>query len=417
LDSIGQKDVFAVAKRVRDADLESRAARSKLKARGKPHYRSIGAGLHVGYRKGAREGKWVVRRYVGDQAYVVETIGIADDVDDANGDTILNFWQAQERARGKRYGGPYRVRDAIAAYRHYLGERGDSYGAGIRCERHILPYLGDELVDQLTAERIRIWHRNLSRSLPMIPKKRNGVVMRAIDFGDAEAARRRKVSANRVLTILKAALNMAFREGKVASDAQWRRVKPFSNVETARIAYLTLKECTRLLNACAPDFRVLVRAALETGARYGELTRLRCGDFNPDAGTIQIRQAKSGHGRHVVLTEDGQEFFKQLCIGRPARAPMLGKEWAASHQVRRMGAACKRAGIEPAVGFHQLRHTWASHSVMAGMPLAVVATNLGHTDTRMVEKHYGHLAPSYVADAIRKHAPRFGKVPSNVRAL
>jgi integrase len=409
--------VFAMAKRVRDADLESRTARNKLKARGKPYYRSIGAGLHVGYRKGAREGKWVVRRYVGDQAYVVETIGTADDVADANGDTILNFWQAQERARGKRYGGPYRVRDAIAAYRYYLGERGDSYGAGIRCERHILPDLGDELVDQLTAERIRIWHRNLSRSLPMIPKKRNGVVMRAIDFGDAEAARRRKVSANRVLTILKAALNMAFREGKVASDAQWRRVKPFSNVETARIAYLTLKECTRLLNACAPDFRVLVRAALETGARYGELTRLRCGDFNPDAGTIQIRQAKSGHGRHVVLTEDGHEFFKQLCVGRPARAPMLGKEWAASHQVRRMGAACKRAGIEPAVGFHQLRHTWASHSVMAGMPLAVVATNLGHTDTRMVEKHYGHLASSHVADAIRKHAPRFGKVPSNVSAL
>jgi len=82
-----------------------------------------------------------------------------------------------------------------------------------------------------------------------------------------------------------------------------------------------------------------------------------------------------------------------------------------------MRLACKRAAIEPAVGFHQLRHTWASHSVMAGMPLAVVATNLGHTDTRMVEKHYGHLAPSYVAEAIRKHAPRFGEVPSNVRAL
>ncbi|HET7447397.1 MAG TPA: site-specific integrase [Methyloceanibacter sp.] len=402
-----------MAKRVRDADLESRTARSKLKPRGKPYYRSIGAALHIGYRKGAREGKWVVRRYVGDQAYVVETIGTADDADDANGDTILNFWQAQERA----HSGPYRVRDAIAAYRHYLGERGDSYGTGIRCERHILPDLGDDLVDQLTAERIRIWHRNLSRSLPMIPKKRNGVLTRAIDFRDAEAVRRRKVSANRVLTILKAALNMAFREGKVASDAQWRRVKPFSNVDTARIAYLTLQDCARLLNVCTPDFRVLVRAALETGARYGELTRLRCGDFNPDAGTVHIRQAKSGHGRHVVLTEDGQEFFRQLCAGRSAGAPILGREWAASHQVRRMGAACKRAGIEPAVGFHQLRHTWASHSVMAGMPLAVVATNLGHTDTRMVEKHYGHLAPSYVADAVRKHAPRFGKVSSNVRVL
>ena len=45
---------------------------------------------------------------------------------------------------------------------------------------------------------------------------------------------------------------------------------------------------------------------------------------------------------------------------------------------------------------------------MAGVPLLVVAKNLGHADTRMVEKHYGHLAPSYVADAIRAAAPRFG---------
>ena len=54
---------------------------------------------------------------------------------------------------------------------------------------------------------------------------------------------------------------------------------------------------------------------------------------------------------------------------------------------------------------------------MGGMPLMVVARNLGHVDTRMVERHYGHLAPSYVAEAVRKHAPRFGKTPSNVRAL
>jgi hypothetical protein len=41
----------------------------------------------------------------------------------------------------------------------------------------------------------------------------------------------------------------------------------------------------------------------------------------------------------------------------------------------------------------------------------VVARNLGHVDTRMVEKHYGHLAPSYVADAVRKSAPKFGFKP------
>jgi hypothetical protein len=50
---------------------------------------------------------------------------------------------------------------------------------------------------------------------------------------------------------------------------------------------------------------------------------------------------------------------------------------------------------------------------MAGAPLMVVARNLGHTDTRMVERHYGHLAPSYIADAIRAAAPKFGITPDN----
>jgi hypothetical protein len=45
---------------------------------------------------------------------------------------------------------------------------------------------------------------------------------------------------------------------------------------------------------------------------------------------------------------------------------------------------------------------------MAGAPLMVVAINLGHRDTRMVEKHYGHLADSYVSETIRKTAPQFG---------
>lgn len=55
---------------------------------------------------------------------------------------------------------------------------------------------------------------------------------------------------------------------------------------------------------------------------------------------------------------------------------------------------------------------------MNGVPLIVVAKNLGHSDTRMVEKHYGHLAPSYVDDAIRAGAPRFGSAEqSNVAEL
>ena len=54
---------------------------------------------------------------------------------------------------------------------------------------------------------------------------------------------------------------------------------------------------------------------------------------------------------------------------------------------------------------------------MNGAPLLVIAKNLGHSDTKMVERHYGHLAPSYIADAIRAAAPKFGVEPSNPSAL
>ena len=53
----------------------------------------------------------------------------------------------------------------------------------------------------------------------------------------------------------------------------------------------------------------------------------------------------------------------------------------------------------------------AADAAACGMPLMVVAKNLGHRDTRMVEMHYGHMAPNYVADAIRAGAPRFGFKP------
>jgi integrase len=212
--------------------------------------------------------------------------------------------------------------------------------------------------------------------------------------------------------MLKAALNHAYDEGHVANRDAWgRRLAPFEKVEMARVRYLTVAEAERLINPCEPDFRALVRAGLETGCRYGELTRLEVCDFNPDASTLAIRQSKTGKPRHVVLTEEGAAFFRRHCAGRNGHEVMFrhgnGGAWQKSEQARPMAEACTRAKIEPAISFHILRHTWASHAVMNGVPLMVVAKNLGHTDTRMVEKHYGHLAPSFIADAIRAGAPRY----------
>ena len=120
-----------------------------------------------------------------------------------------------------------------------------------------------------------------------------------------------------MLTILKAALNHAYREGKCASDDAWRTVRAFREVDAARLRYLSDDEARRLTNACPPDFRALVTAALLTGCRYGELAAMTIEDFNPDVGTVRVRTSKSGKPRHVVLTQ-AYTNSSRVAVGWPA---------------------------------------------------------------------------------------------------
>jgi integrase len=421
-----------MARHTPDAKLATRESRSQLASRGKPHYRLIEPGLHLGYRKlrgrkgrPAVAGTWVARHYIGDGAYMVERIGVADDTSDADGIKIFSFMQAQDRARAHMVrraksaagiAGPLTVQAAVDAYLQILEAHGKSaVDSRHRAKAHIFPTLGNVEVATLTTDLLRKWHTALAKALPRARTK-PGKPQQHREFNDSEEAiRRRRSSANRVLTVLKAALNHAFRDGKVPSDSAWRKVTPFKGVDAARIQYLSIAEATRLINASDSEFRPLAQAALQTGCRYGELARLEVADFNTDAGTVAVRQSKSGKARHVVLTSEGVAFFRELTGGRAGSDIMLrknnGTPWQKSHQLRPMADASARARISPAISFHILRHTWASHAVMNGVPLLIVARNLGHADTRMVEKHYGHLAPSYIADAIRAGAPKFGFTP------
>jgi integrase len=413
-----------MARRVIDKILDSKEARRKLKARAKPYWRAIERGLHLGYRRRTTTGSWIARHYVGGQRYAEEQIGIADDLTDADGVAVLDYWQAVEAARDRMKAraaaaagkiGPYTIDNAITAYVEFLKrERKSSYQVSVRAYAHILPSLGDVEVVKLTADGLRRWHSALAEQPARLRSRKGQQNFRPLPSDD-EAVRRRRASANVCLAQLKAALNLAFQEGKAPSDSAWRKVKPFRAVNLARNRYLSIDECKRLIEACTPDFRNLVRGALETGARYGELTRMTVGDYNADVGTVSIWISKT-KPRHVVLTDEGVSFFDSLCASRGKSDPIFkradGTAWGRSHQAKPMLAACRVAKIQPPICFHLLRHTWASLSVMAGMPLLVVAKNLGHVDTRMVEKHYGHLAPSYVADAIRHHAPKFGTISS-----
>lgn len=417
-----------MARRVRDKGLETREARKALAARGKPYYRAIGQRLHIGYRKGRTGGRWVMRSYRNSK-YVVATIADADDVLDADGIAVLNFWQAQERVRQLyadlqsqplAQAGPYTVADAVVEYLDWITSRGKpTADTRQRAEAFILPSMGELEVAKLTTAVIRKWLRDLAETPARLRTAKGAQQPRLREKSDdPEAVRRRRATANRTLTVLKAALNRAWREsehkGQVPSDAAWRRVEPFEDVDAARIRFLTVAEAQRLINACEPQFRKLVQAALQTGARYSELAALKVSDFDPNNHTVFIQTSKSGKSRHIELTDEGVAFFVSVTQGRGGNETIFlnvaGVQFRKSHQSRPMAAACEHGKIEPLIGFHGLRHTWASLAVMGGMPLMVVAKNLGHSDTRMVEKHYGHMRRDYVKKVINDHAPRYGLV-------
>ena len=416
---------------VRDAKLETRAARAKLSEQQEPYWRAIDEGMHVGYYKGRRRVGWWARYRTRKGAYVKKSLGIADDVQDADGLKVLSYSQAQQAARewfqqqaraerGLVDAGPYTVSKALDDYLKEYEDRGGKSLSDVRrrIDSLIRPRIGQELVANLTSQEIRAWHRKLASDRPRLRSPKIGKDADKIRYrdtsSDPDAGRKRRHSANKVLTILKAALNHAFAERKALSDEGWRSVKPFKAVDAPKIQYLDRDECVRLVNACATDFRKLVRSALYTGCRYGELVRLQVRDFERDAGTVFVRVSKSDRPRHVVLADEGRKFFEHETVGRSGKETLFrkadGKPWGPSHQQRPLNEACDRAEISPRASFHILRHTYASHLVMNGVPIGVVASNLGHADTRITEKHYAHLAPSYIADAIRAGSRGLGIV-------
>jgi integrase len=408
---------------LRERTLDTAAARLRLSVRPKPYWRLVEPNLHLGYRRlKKRPGSWIRRRYLGDEEYQQEWIGHADDYGPADCQNVLTFQQAQERARGRptAKAGPYTVRQCLDEYLTWLStERKSGPDARRRAETLILPSLGDRKCEALTTDDINAWRNTLAAQPPRARTRKDAKQQyRKFDDADDEAVRRRRATVNRLWTILRGALNKAFRDGKISSDTAWRRVKPFKSVDKARADYLETADATRLINACSPDFRLLVHGALQTGCRFSELARLKAADFHAASGTVTVRQAKSGKARHVVLTDEGVQLFKRLTTGR-SKGDLIfqntGLPWTATQ--RPMADACRQAGIKPAVSFHVLRHTWASLAVMNGVPLLVVAKNLGHSDTRMVEKHYGHLSTSFVTDAIRAGAPRFNIEADNVTAI
>ena len=406
-----------MARTVTSKELGSRTARRAIPI-GTVAWVPLSQGRALGYRKGTRGGVWLAR-YKIEGFRKEEKLALADDILDAEGARVLDFAHAQEKARtwflsattlatGEHVSdrGGYTVNRCCLDYLNHLERRGapDYLHTKYDLDAYAIPKLGTLQVAKLTRPRLEQWRADIAAS----PRRTNRKHEQENEphIQTEEELRKRRATVNRIMRRLRAALNLALEEGRVYANPMAWKVPPFENVEVARAVFLSEKDQRNFVKACATekDFQRLVRAGLYTGARYGELGRLGVGDFNASAGTLFIAKSKGGQQRHVHLDLEAARFFRDVCTNRDLVEVMFlrenGEPWVKDSQKKPMRRACTMAKIKR-FGFHQLRHSAASRWITLGVSLKVVAEQLGHVDTKMVERYYGHLASGHIAQTFR----------------
>ncbi len=163
----------------------------------------------------------------------------------------------------------------------------------------------------------------------------------------------------------------------------------------ARLQYLSMEECNKLLEACiAPHMQAMVTMALHTGMRRGEILNLEWQDIDSASGSILIRDSKNGQPRHVPMDSTVRDLLSDY-IPTPGSSHVFpGASGGRLTTVQKAFRAARiRAGM-PGLHFHDLRHTFASHWVMSGGDLYVLKDILGHKSILMTQR-YAHLSPTY----------------------
>lgn len=404
-------------------NLASKTVRAKLPPRRKAYFTTLERRLSLGYFRnpGTKAGRWIVQREIGrapagHPIHKTINIGTADDYTQADGVNVFSYEQALAAAtRGELTSstGPLTVRQAIVRYvEHLRAHNGETAAkdAESKLRRHVLREdidgkplpgalgLGAETVAKLTLTQLGEWLGTL------IHRK----------AGDPDAERRSKDTANRVLGSFKAALNLAFQDdkNKIPTDKPWRVLKGFKDVGARREDHFAEAQVASLIKGAKkqdPCFADLVEAAFHTGARPpGELARLDVKHFHAQRGQIQIIDGKTGP-RITTLAKEGVEFFKRITKGKKPGDILLpradGERWGKSQHFRPMRAALAAADLPDTAGIYTIRHTYISRAIENGMPLTLIAENVG-TSVQMIEKNYGKFIAQTRRDLIERTAPR-----------
>jgi integrase len=205
---------------------------------------------------------------------------------------------------------------------------------------------------------------------------------------------------NRKLTLLKAILNKAIEWDALKGPSPAEKVSQFKENNT-RDRFLNKEELENLYAACKGELLDLVKVAVHSGLRQGEIMGLMWKDIDVNRKLIYVRRSgkfaystKSSKNRVVPMNDIVRQVF--LSILKQPDSDFIFKN------THRNGflAALKKAKITD-FRFHDLRHTFASYLVMAGVPLNTVRELLGHSTINMVLR-YSHLAPDHKSESVEK---------------
>lgn len=209
-------------------------------------------------------------------------------------------------------------------------------------------------------------------------------------------------SVNRIVAVLKHMFTKA-NEWEMVDDQVYKKVRQVKLLEAnnRRLRFLSKEECKSLIDACNDHLKPIIITALNTGMRKGEILSLKW-DKNVDLrhGFILLEVTKNGERREIHINDTLKDVFlslpRRIDGGHVFYDPITGKPY--QDVKRSFASALKRAKITD-FKFHDLRHTFASHLVMAGVDITTVKELLGHKSLTMTLR-YAHLAPNHKSKAL-----------------
>lgn len=211
-------------------------------------------------------------------------------------------------------------------------------------------------------------------------------------------------TCNRYIAILQASMTKA-QEWNMISEQRLKAIRKVKLLkgETKRLRYLSKEEIHQLLSACDSHLYPIVFTALNTGMRKSEILNLKWQNVDLKNGLILLDKTKNDERREIPMNDSLKALFRKLYSNRRLDTdyvfvnPATGKRY--TELKRSFASACKKAGIND-FHFHDLRHTFASHLVMAGVDLKTVQELLGHKSLTMTLR-YAHLSNAHKKEAVK----------------